>query len=344
MKPKDLIALLLAAIPARLNVLITGAPGIGKTDIGQEAAAATGYELLLSHPAVQDPTAASGLPWFDGKGGATHLPFGNLARAIHADKPTVWFLDDLGQAPPAVQAAYMQLLLARELDGQKISDHVTFIAATNRRSDRAGVTGILEPVKSRFKTIVELEADITAWRDWAIKRSLSTELIAFLTFRPELLCNFKPSAEMTNSPLPRTWKSVDDWLKCKLPIHILQEAVTGAVGHDAASEFMTFYEVCGKMPDPLKVLANPGEAPVPQEASVLWALTTALAEITSRTDTDQNYQAAATYARRLVRQDAGEMAAVLIKDIMVRSKSAGSNMAFVELFTDRSSGLTELLV
>lgn len=344
MKSKDLTALLTAAIPARLNVLIMGPPGIGKTDIGQAAAAATGHQLLLSHPAVQDPTAASGLPWFDGKGGATHLPFGNLARAIHATEPTVWFLDDLGQAPPAVQAAYMQLLLARELDGQRISDHITFIAATNRRSDRAGVTGILEPVKSRFKTIVELEADITDWRDWAIRHSIASELIAFLTFRPELLCNFKPSAEMTNSPLPRTWASVNDWLKLKLPIHLLQIAVAGAVGPEAASEFMTFYEVCGRMPDPLKVLANPDAAPVPEEASVLWALTTAMAEITARTDTENHYRAAATYARRLVKQNAGEMAAVLIKDIMARSKGACSNMAFVELLTDRTSGLTDLLV
>lgn len=341
---KDLTALLAAAIPARLNVLITGAPGIGKTDIAAAAAQATGYELLLSHPAVQDPTAASGLPWFDGKGGATHLPFGNLARAINASKPTVWFLDDLGQAAPAVQAAYMQLLLARELDGQRISDHVTFLAATNRRSDRAGVTGILEPVKSRFKTIVELQADIESWREWAMVSGIASELIAFLTFRPELLCAFKPSAEMCNSPLPRTWAAVDAWLKCKLPIYLLQPALAGAVGPEAATEFLAFYEVCHHMPDPLKVLQNPSNAPVPTEASVLWALTAALAEHVARTNTDTGFQAAATYARRMVGMDAGEMAAVLIKDIMKRASSAASSMAFIELFTDRSAGLTELLV
>ena len=66
------------------------------------------------------------------------------------------FLDDLGQAPMSVQAAAMQLILARRINGFKISDKVIFMAATNRREDKAGVTGILEPVKSRFAWIVEL--------------------------------------------------------------------------------------------------------------------------------------------------------------------------------------------
>ncbi len=43
----------------------------------------------------------------------------------------VCLLDDLGQAPPAVQAAAMQLLLARRVNGHAVSDHVTFLAATN---------------------------------------------------------------------------------------------------------------------------------------------------------------------------------------------------------------------
>ena len=39
------------------------------------------------------------------------------------------------------------------------SDQVTFIACTNRKTDMAGVTGILEPVKSRFISISELTRD-----------------------------------------------------------------------------------------------------------------------------------------------------------------------------------------
>lgn len=191
MKPSQLSRLLTAAIPAGLPVLIKGAPGVGKSAIVEQAAAEVGADMILSHPAVSDPTDAKGLPWV-GKDGesATFLPFGELAQAIKADRPTVWFLDDLGQAPPAVQASYMQLLLARRVNGHKLPDCVTFVAATNRRTDRAGVSGILEPVKSRFAAIVELEADLDEWCKWAIAQELPPELIAFLRFQPHSLSSF----------------------------------------------------------------------------------------------------------------------------------------------------------
>src|SRR5690606_26802195 len=145
-------------------------------------------------------TDVKGLPWIV-DGSAHFLPFGELDRALHADKLTVWFLDDLGQASPAVQASYMQLLLARRVNGHVLSDHVTFIAATNRRTDRAGVSGILEPVKSRFTTIVELGAHLDDWCQWAISRDIAPELISFIRFQPDLLCKFQASADLTNCPV-----------------------------------------------------------------------------------------------------------------------------------------------
>src|SRR5277367_501632 len=127
MNPKQLSTFLAAAIPARLPVLITGAPGVGKSDIVEQSTLASNADLLLSHPAVSDPTDAKGLPWpKKGESEATFLPFGELARALKATKPTVWFLDDLGQASPAVQASYMQLLLARRVNGHVLPDCVTF--------------------------------------------------------------------------------------------------------------------------------------------------------------------------------------------------------------------------
>src|SRR5262245_47390194 len=111
MRPSELHDLLVATIPHRAPVLITGAPGIGKTDIVTAAAEASGASLIVSHPVVSDPTDAKGLPWPSAdKQSATFLPFGDLARAVAATQPTVWFLDDLGQAPPSVQASFMQLL------------------------------------------------------------------------------------------------------------------------------------------------------------------------------------------------------------------------------------------
>jgi len=100
----------------------------------------------------------------------------------------------------------MQLILARRINGYKVSDQVTFLAATNRKQDKAGVSGILEPVKSRFVSIVELEPDLEDWAAWAASNSLPAELIAFVRFRPNLLNDFTPSVDITK-PRPRSRQS-----------------------------------------------------------------------------------------------------------------------------------------
>ena len=171
-KPSQLRTLLSHAIPAKMPVLICSGPGIGKSSIVEQACAEAEADCIIMHPVVSDPTDFKGMPWV-GDGRATFLPFGDLEQLIHAAKLTACFIDDLGQATPAVQAAAMQLILARTINGHRVSDQVVFIAATNRRTDRAGVSGILEPVKSRFATLVELTADLNDWCVWAVSAGIA---------------------------------------------------------------------------------------------------------------------------------------------------------------------------
>lgn len=328
MRATQLSAFLAAAIKARLPILITGAPGVGKSDIVAQAAQAAGADLILSHPAVADPTDAKGLPWVaDDKTHATFLPFGELARALAATAPTVWFLDDLGQAPAAVQASFMQLLLARRVNGHVLPDCVTFVAATNRRTDRAGVTGILEPVKSRFASIVELEPHIDDWSAWALAAGLPAEVVAFLRFRSDLLCGFQASADLTNSPLPRTWAHVARLLALGLPEPVQHAAVSGAVGDGAAVEFGAFLRLYRELPNIDGILADPDAAAIPTQPATLYAVVTALGMRT----TQKAFPRIARYAERLTGAAHGEFAALLLRDAVRKDRSVMQTAAFVKL-------------
>jgi len=155
MRAKKLAGLLQLAFKNNHKVLIKGEPGIGKSDLVEQACADV-FDLMISHPAVSDPTDYKGMPAVFAREGMTvaeFLPFGDLLKLINAKKPTVCFIDDIGQAAPAVQAALMQLLLARRVNGHKISKDVVFCGATNDTTHMAGVSGLLEPVKSRWDTI-----------------------------------------------------------------------------------------------------------------------------------------------------------------------------------------------
>ena len=322
--PGQASMLLDRAMPARHPILLVGGPGVGKTDIVHASAQRVGYDLIVSHPAVSDPTDFKGLPWKGDGSYAEFLPFGEFYRALRATRPTLWFFDDLGQAPNSVQAAAMQLFLARRVGDHVLPDVVTLMAATNRRGDRAGVQGLLEPLKSRFTTIVEVEPTIDDWMNWAFTHDVAEQVIAFLKFRSDLLNKFEPTQDITNSPCPRTWAAVSDLIKLDLPNGIQLASFGGAVGVGAAEEFVSFLRVYENLPDPDAVLADPERAPVPSEPSVLYALATSLAVRT----TVKNFSAIAKYASRLYNNQKGEFAAVLVLGAYRKEKGIRSTPEF----------------
>jgi hypothetical protein len=291
MNPTTLKETLIKTIEAGLPVMIKGAPGIGKTDIVKQAAEETKYQLIISHPVVSDPTDYKGLPGIvDGE--AEFLPFGDLRILMETKRDTICFLDDLGQAPAVVQAAAMQLILARQINGHKISDKVVFIAATNRRQDRAGVTAILEPVKSRFATILELQADLDSWIDWALDNDMPAELIGFIRWKPDLLSAHVATADITNSPCPRTIAYAGKLLEAGLDS---QEVLAGAIGEGAAAELVGFLEIYKNLPNIQAILIDPENAPVPDAPASLYAVASALVRHTTENNAGQIMK----YAMRL---------------------------------------------
>lgn len=328
--------LLKTCLRAGLPVLFQGPPGVGKSDLVDQACRTEGYDLILSHPVVAEPTDAKGLPFPDKKGEtARFLPYGDLALALKATRPTVWFLDDLGQASPAVQASFMQLLLARRIGEHKLPDCITFVAATNRRQDRAGVTGILEPVKSRFATIIKLEPRLEDWMNWALGNGMPPELTAFLRFRPDLLCKPAPSLDLTNSMSPRTWANLGRLIQAGLDEELETEVAAGAVGEEGSTEFIGFMKVWRELPSPDAVLLDPEHARIPENPSTLYALMSALANYANR----ENFSRLMAYATRMNDAGKGEFAGYLLKDAMRRHPEVQQSAAFV---TAVSSPLGEL--
>ncbi len=314
MTPRGVSKLLAQAMQLRSRpILIAGAPGIGKSDVVVNAARAAENEVLIMHPVVSNPVDFKGLPAVV-NGGAEFLPYGGLRRMIEADRPTVVFLDDIGQSPEAVQAAMMQLLLAREINGQKISDHVAFVAATNRREDRAGVRGMIEPLKSRF-IIVAMEADPSEWiEDYAQPHKVDPTLVAFVRLRPALLSAPRPSGDMTNSPSPRGWAEVSRWLKAGVDAELLSEVAAGCVGESAANEFLQFRDLVTQMPDPRKVWADPANAPVPSDPSVLYALIGALGDMAAKAGPTNAAPIVIAFTHRLAGARQEEMAVLFFQD------------------------------
>jgi len=277
MRPSVIADVLPRLFEAKMPVLLKGPPGCAKTSLVDQATQRIKHELIVSHPVVDDPTDYKGMP-FAVDGQADFLPFGNLRKLLMATVPTVFFLDDLGQAPQAVQAAAMQLILAREINGQRVSDYVTFAAATNRKEDRAGVSGILEPVKSRFVTIIDVEPNPDDWLRWARRNKLPEELLMLIKWRPELLSKFTPTADMTNSCSPRTIHNVAKLYDMGFAPEEFAELCEGAAGQGFALEFTGFLKKIAAWPDLDQLLASPATFNPPNDPGVLYALSAIIAK------------------------------------------------------------------
>ena len=320
MNAKQLTNTLTIAVQNGLPILIKGAPGVGKSDVVAQAAKAAKMELIISHPVVSDPTDFKGLPGIvDGE--AEFLAFGDLRCILEGNvkKPTIMFLDDLGQAPAVVQAAAMQLILARKVNGHKVDDKVVFVAATNRREDRAGVSSILEPVKSRFASIIELDPDIDSWVEWAMKNKMPAELIGYLRFCPGDLLAGEATADIINRPCPRTWAFAGKLLQAGLDT---VEIISGCIGEGYASKFVGFLRVAKGLPDIDDVIDDPDNAMVPKEPSAKYAVVAALIERMKK----NNIANIMRYGKRLP----AEFHTLLIRDMVRKQPRVQETEAFIE--------------
>lgn len=329
MKPSDLEKFLEFSIRNNFPVLIKGKPGIGKSDIVAQSSRNAKAKLIISHPVVSDPTDYKGLPFAGPDGVAHFMPFGELNELIEAKEKTVFFLDDLGQAPASVQAACMQLILARRINGHKVSDKVTFIAATNRREDKAAVSGILEPVKSRFSSIVELDVDTEDWVKWAIQNDMPVELIAFVRFRPQMIEDFKPTKDIINSPSPRTIANVGKLQNKGLMKSLEFEVIKGAAGEAFASEYIPFLKLYRELPTVDEIILNPKNARIPEDAGAKFAISSALAAKIN----EQNIEPVIQYLDRLP----PELGVSSMKDALVRNANIAKTKSFISWASENSA-------
>jgi hypothetical protein len=295
MTPAKLLKYLLYCISNHYPVLIPGPPGVGKSDIVEQACKMLKISLIITHPVVSDPTDYKGFPFpNEQRDAAEFLPFGDLKKLIDAKDELVCLIDDLGQAPVSVQAAIMQLILARQINGHKISDKVTFIAATNRKEDGSGVTGIIKSLIRRFY-LAELEVDWKDWVVWASKNNMPFELIAFIALRTDLLIDLTPGNAIQNSHCPRTIAMLGKLQKTECPEDLFEDAAKGAVGPVFSVQYIEYLKLFNDLPTVESVVNDPQNAKIPPNKGAVYAFTVSLANRM----TDDNIPQITEYLYRL---------------------------------------------
>lgn len=322
-----------SSVKANFPLLVKGPPGIGKSDIALEASTLEKMPLIIRHPVIEESVDYKGLPGFE-NGQAKFFPFADFHEMLCAPIPTVVLFEDLGQAPSSVQASLMQVVLAREIGGKKISKEVRFLAATNSRKDNAGVSNLITPLVSRF-TVIEIEADAISWVKWALKNAMPIELISFLRFKPANISTFDPAKQKDITPFacPRSIAQLGKWINAGC---LDFDVWNGAVGTVFATEFKAFYDTykaLAGLPD--KVIQNPQTAPIPDRPDVMYALAGALAHRAN----DVSFPSMVAYGERLSQAGFAEMETALVTDCTGRHPALLETRAYVEYATRNAENI-----
>lgn len=274
-------SMLTACIRARLVPMLWGSPGIGKSGIVYQIAKQYNLKVIDLRLSQCDPTDLLGMPNIQGNR-AGYFPMNTFP--IEGDEIpegySGWllFLDEFTSAVRAVQAAAYKLVLDRMVGIHKLHKNVAIVCAGNKASDNAIVEEMSTALQSRLVHL-ELILDHKEWLNWFSEFGGDHRVGDHIKFKPTNLYTFKPDHTDHTYACPRTWEFAsrllevtDDDSPDRLPL------LAGTLSEGVAREFVTFLKIYDTLPKISQIVANPIGTRMPEEPSVLFALTGALAQ------------------------------------------------------------------
>ena len=320
MRASTLKVTLKALYKVARSVVITGAPGGGKTTIVHETANELDVHYLERHMPtmlVED----FGIPVLSGEFLTYKIPDWFPAKGSKWDdgRGGILCFDDRNQCTPDLQKVLANIMQARNLHGVPMADGWMVVSTGNRQADRAGANRVLTHLSNR-ETELELETHLDDWTSWAIDHEVRMEVVSFLRFRPNLLHDFDP--QRNQNPTPRSWVDGVSQTLGLVPPEAEYEVFKGAVGEGAAAEFTGFMRIFRKLPNPDTVLMHPDTSDVPSDPATLYALTGALAQRAGK----GNMERLVKYLTRVPK----EFSVLCISQAVRRDAELAETKAFVE--------------
>jgi adenylate kinase len=218
MRPTLLKNAVKRALRLKVPLMIHGSPGIGKSEIVDQARKELGFEHMIDlrlsqldqvdlrgvpsvvrkmfpiHIGAEEITAAKG----KGKKAEAAAPALEEIGITEWNPPeflprlpkTVLFLDEINSASAGVMAAAYELILNRRVGKYHLPEDCALICAGNLATDFAMVNAMPSALKNRMSHVT-LEVNNDDWCEWAIQQGgIHESIISFLRFRPGMLNEF----------------------------------------------------------------------------------------------------------------------------------------------------------
>jgi hypothetical protein len=301
-----------------IPVLVSGPPGVGKSDMWLQIAQETNRGFIDLRLGMMDPTDLLGLPSVHEGTTRWNRPawFPDEKRD---GKQGIILFDEIADIGRAMQSAAYQLILNGRAGPHVLGDGWYRCAAGNRREDRAAAQAMSTALANRFAHI-DIVSDVDAFIEWCNRNDIDPLIPGFIRFRPNLLHSME-GADLRAFPTPRAWARVAKCVQADASMRF--RLVQGLVGEGPAGEFEVYMRGLD-LPSLEDILADPKRCPIPKSPSSKYALSSMLARYAKR----DNFGKIVTY---ISRPDFGrDFETVTALDATKRDSSLCDTKAWIE--------------
>ncbi len=321
-------------------VMLWGPPGVGKSDIIAQVAAAHEVPILDIRLSQMEPSDLRGIPFRNGALVEWAVP-AMLPDAERHGESGILFLDEITSAPPSVSAAAYQLILDRRLGQYEIPPGWAIFAAGNRQGDRGVTYTMPAPLANRFSHF-EVDLNLDDWVAWAYQNGIDERIIGFLRFRPELLFDFDPAHNPVAFPSPRSWEFAHRALKkFESQPALLPGALQACVGPSAGVELNAFIASLDQLPD-VEAILRGEETRTPKEIDLQYAVAAALVghaiRVRGTTEAREIHGNILSYAKYFRQREMGVM---LVSDMQ---RAIGDDLFDVPQFDSWADAVADLML
>lgn len=296
-KPSLAKRIIIEAIKHDEPFILISAPGVCKTQLVAQACKETAHLFFDPRISARDELDAAGLPQnVTGDDGVLRTIWARPG-ILPTLPDTVFFLDEIGCAKPAMQNVFLQLVQQRQAGDHPLPAGNHIGAATNMAGQGAHVHPISSALMSRFSVILPIEPDADDFIAHGQTVGADPRGLAYIKARPRDLHVLPEKGAWHSHASPRTWLEQVFPKLARYPAELWPVLFAPLIGEGLSAQFCSFMREMDRMPDVVECIASPQSAPVPMahELSIAVSLGISLAYRA----TQANIGAIVTYLARL---------------------------------------------
>ena len=241
-------------------VLLLGAPGIGKTQIMEQAARECGVALVAYTITHHTRQSAIGLPFISKKeyGGreysATEYTMSEIVASIYNRMSEtglsegILFIDEINCVSETLAPAMLQFLQCKSFGNHQIPKGWVIVAAGNPPEYNKSVREFDVVTLDRVKKIL-VEPDYQTWREYAYKENMHPAILSYLELRNNCFYQMETTIDGKQFATPRGWEDLSRMMEVyeRLGKNITADLVGQYIQHERISqEFAEYYELYQK--------------------------------------------------------------------------------------------------